>query len=78
MHQELVSARLRRRADLLDQSTRIVDGVRMLREDASVRQLSKTERGKVVKAFERYLTTIPEHKRVDRALFYDLRDVVAK
>jgi uncharacterized protein (DUF2252 family) len=78
VHEALVSARLRRRAELLDQSTRIIGGVRMFREDASVRQLSKTERGKVVKAFERYLTTIPEHKRVDRALFYDLRDVVAK
>ena len=78
VHEALVSARLQRRADLLDASTRIVDGVRMFREDASVRQLSKTERGKVVRAFERYLETIPEHKRVDRALFYDLRDVVAK
>ncbi|RYP87470.1 DUF2252 domain-containing protein [Nocardioides guangzhouensis] len=78
VHEALVSARLQRRADLLDGSTRIVDGVRMFREDASVRQLSKTERGKVVRAFERYLETIPEHKRVDRALFYDLRDVVAK
>ena len=78
VHEALVSARLQRRAELLDRSTRILGGVRMFREDASVRQLSKTERGKVVKAFERYLTTIPEHKRVDRALFYDLRDVVAK
>jgi uncharacterized protein (DUF2252 family) len=78
VYDALVEARLQRRADLLDASTVIVDGVRMFREEASVRQLSKTERAKVVKAFERYLETIPEHKRVDRALFYDLRDVVAK
>ena len=43
-----------------------------------MRKLSKTERAKVVKAFAAYLETIPEHKKVDRLLFYDLRDVVAK
>jgi len=32
----------------------------------------------VVAAFEGYLDTIPETKRFDRALFYDLRDVVGK
>jgi uncharacterized protein (DUF2252 family) len=32
----------------------------------------------VVKAFEAYLGTIPESKRFDRELFYDLRDVVGK
>ncbi len=78
VQEALVVARLQRRADLLDSATRISEGVRMFREEASMRQLSKTERAKVVKAFERYLETIPEHKRVERTLFYDLRDVVAK
>ena len=32
----------------------------------------------MVRAFEGYLETIPEHKRAERELFYDLRDVVAK
>jgi uncharacterized protein (DUF2252 family) len=32
----------------------------------------------VVQAFEQYLTTIPESKRFDRGLFYDLRDVVGR
>ena len=74
----LVSARCRRRADLLDSTTVLTDGTRIFREDSSVRHLKKTERGKVVRAFERYLETIPEDKRFDRGLFYELRDVVGK
>jgi len=78
VHEALVQARLQRRADLLDENTVLHGGVRMFRQEASMRQLSKTERAKVVRAFEGYLETIPEHKKVDRVLFYDLRDVVAK
>jgi uncharacterized protein (DUF2252 family) len=74
----LVSARCRRRADQLDGTTVLEDGTRMFRHDSSVRELSKTERNKVVRAFERYLETIPEDKRFNRELFYDLRDVVGK
>jgi uncharacterized protein (DUF2252 family) len=74
----LVAARCRRRADLLDGATELADGARRLREDASVRRLGKRERDRVVKAFEGYLETIPEDKRFDRALFYDLRDVAGK
>ena len=74
----LVSARLRRRADLLDGATLVTDGTRMFRHDDSVRRLAKTERAKVVKAFEKYLESIPEDKRFDRELFYELRDVVGK
>ena len=76
--QALVTARLRRRADLLDGATVLTDGSRMLREDSSVRRLGKKERAKVVGAFEAYLDTIPEDKRFDRELFYDLRDVAGK
>jgi uncharacterized protein (DUF2252 family) len=78
VHGALINARLRRRADLLDESTVVDDGVRMFRDLGSTRRLSKTERGKVVRAFERYLESIPEDKRFDRRLFYDLRDVVGK
>ncbi len=74
----LVAARCRRRADQLDATTVLEDGTRMFRHDSSVRELSKTERKKVVRAFERYLGTIPEDKRFDRELFYELRDVVGK
>jgi uncharacterized protein (DUF2252 family) len=74
----LISARCRRRADLLDGTTVLEDGTRMFRHDSSVRELSKTERKKVIRAFDRYLETIPDDKRFDRELFYDLRDVVGK
>lgn len=74
----LVMARQRRRADLLDATTVLVDGTRRLREDSSLRRLGKRERAQVVKAFEGYLDTIPEDKRFDRDLFYDLRDVAGK
>ena len=74
----LVSARLQRRADLLDASTLVTEGTRMFRNDHSVRRLAKTERAKVLRAFEGYLESIPEDKRFDRELFYELRDVVGK
>jgi uncharacterized protein (DUF2252 family) len=78
IREALVSARLNRRADLLDGTTELHEGVRRLRHDSSTRELSKSERAKVVKAFERYLATIPDDKRFDRELFYELRDVVGK
>jgi uncharacterized protein (DUF2252 family) len=74
----LVAARCNRRADLLDATTLLDEGVRMFRDDGTVRTLSKTERTKVVRAFERYLETIPDQKRFDRELFYELRDLVGK
>ncbi len=78
IHDALVTARQQRRADLLDQATVLVDGERTLREDSSVRRLGRRERATVVKAFEGYLETIPEDKRFDRELFYDLHDVAGK
>jgi uncharacterized protein (DUF2252 family) len=78
IHHALLTARLRRRADLLDGLTVVTDGTRMFRDDAGVRHLGKRERAKVVAAFGRYLDSIPEEKRFDRSLFYDLRDVVGK
>jgi uncharacterized protein (DUF2252 family) len=72
----LVEARLRRRADLLDSLTLVGDGTRTFREHVSIRRLGKRERASVLAAFERYLGSIPEDKRFDRDLFYDLRDVV--
>ena len=74
----LVAARLTRRADLLDGTTEVHEGVRRLRHDGTTRKLSKSERSKVVTAFGRYLDTIPGDKRFDRELFYELRDVVGK
>ncbi|MDX6357143.1 MAG: hypothetical protein QOH37_197 [Nocardioidaceae bacterium] len=74
----LVEARLIRRADLLDQLTYVEDGARRFQADASVRRLSRTEHAKVRRAFDAYLDTIPDSKRFDRDLFYDVRDIAGK
>jgi uncharacterized protein (DUF2252 family) len=75
----LVTARRRRRADLLDGNTREVEGTRRFRDDdPSLRRLEDGERDAVVVAYDRYLETIPAHRRSDRALYYDLRDVAGK
>ena len=51
----------------------------MFRDGDSVRQLDARPSGpRWSAAFERYLETIPEDKRFDRDLFYELRDVVGK
>ena len=74
----LEEARSLRRADLLDDTTLMQKGVRRFREDGSTRRLPRKERADVVAAFGHYLNTIPESKRFDRELFYELRDVVGK
>jgi uncharacterized protein (DUF2252 family) len=78
IHEALVTARLQRRADQLDGLTVVADGTRTFAEGDGVRRLGQRERAKVVRAFEAYLDTIPATKRFDRALFYELRDVVGK
>ncbi len=79
IHEALVSARRQRRAGLLDANTREVEGSRRFRDDdPSLRRLEDDERAAVVDAFERYLGTIPERRRADSDLFYDLRDVAGK
>jgi uncharacterized protein (DUF2252 family) len=74
----LTQARLASRVALLDAITRFEDNVRVFHEDSTVRRLSKAERRKVERAFEQYLHTIPESKKFDRALFYEVRDIVGK
>ena len=72
----LEQARLKRRVELLDPLTSTETGVRMFRESGKVRRLEDEERGEVEAAFGRYLETIPSNKKVDRDLFYEVRDVV--
>jgi uncharacterized protein (DUF2252 family) len=74
----LTQARTASRVALLDDVTRFEKSVRVFAEDASVRRLGRAERRKVEKAFGVYLETIPESKRFDRDLFYEVRDVVGK
>jgi uncharacterized protein (DUF2252 family) len=78
VHEALVQARLASRVALLDSMTRLDDGVRVFREESSVRRLGKAERKAVEKAFADYLETIPPSKKFDRELFYEVRDVVGK
>ena len=74
----LEQARELRRADLLDKVTVLSKGTRRFTEDGTARRLGRDERTEVVRAFRSYLDTIPVSKRFDRALFYELRDVVGK
>ncbi len=74
----LVRARRLSRRDLLDDVTVFEDGVRVFRDGSGVRRLQRDEKRKVLRAFDEYLTTIPESKRFDRDLFYEVRDVVGR
>jgi uncharacterized protein (DUF2252 family) len=74
----LGAARLKTRVALLDATTRVDGDVRVFRDDSTTRRLGAAERSRVLKAFRSYLDTIPESKKFDRRLFYDVRDVVGK
>ena len=74
----LAAARSASRVALLDGMTRFEKRVRVFDDHPSVRRLGVRERGRVEQAFAEYLETIPESKRFDRALFYEVRDIVGK
>jgi uncharacterized protein (DUF2252 family) len=74
----LTRARRLSRRDLLDDVTVMEGATRMFREGTGVRRLGRDEHRKVLRAFDEYLTTIPESKRFDRELFYEVRDVVGR
>jgi uncharacterized protein (DUF2252 family) len=78
IHDLLQASRLQSRLALLESNTTIEDGVRRFRDSGTVRHLRKSERQKVDRAFAAYLDSIPESKRFDRALFYEVRDIVGK
>lgn len=77
IHDVLVTARQKRRADLLEAETTAHEGARRFIEDGSVRRLGVEEQSRVVEAYRRYRDTIPADKRRGD-LFYELRDVVGK
>jgi uncharacterized protein (DUF2252 family) len=74
----LTRARLMSRTALLDKTTRLDGRARVFQEGRGVRRLDGEEQRQVEEAFAQYLTTIPESKRFDRDLFYELRDVVGR
>ncbi len=76
VHQVLQLARLRSRVGLLDEITETEGFDRRLREVPGLRRLQDGERAAVLDAFDRYLESIPESKRMG-SLTYNLKDVVA-
>ena len=78
VHEVLVTARMCTRVEMLDDTTEVVDHERRFARGPGVRELSKTERGKVERAFKRYLTTLSDSKRQQQAVFYDIKDVVGR
>jgi uncharacterized protein (DUF2252 family) len=72
----LLSAQLATRIDLLDKQTVVDDYQRRFRVTPSSRRLSRRERRRVEQAYDDYLTTIPESKRLG-SITYALKDVVA-
>ena len=78
VQQVLVTARMCTRVEMLDDMTEVVDHERRFVRGAGVRELSKTERGKVERAFKRYLRTLSDSKRQQQAVFYDIKDVVGQ
>jgi uncharacterized protein (DUF2252 family) len=78
IQQVLVAARMCSRVEMLDDVTEVVDQERRFARGPGVRELSKTERGKVERAFKRYLTTLSDSKRQQQAVFYDIKDIVGR
>jgi uncharacterized protein (DUF2252 family) len=76
VHTALLQAQLSTRIDLLDRMTVVEDYARRFRHGPRSRELGRRERRKVEKAYQRYLDTIPESKRMG-SISYQLKDVVA-
>jgi uncharacterized protein (DUF2252 family) len=77
VHEVLQRARLRTRVALLDGITETEGYDRVLRDVSGIRRLDDDERAKVVDAFERYVDTIPEAKRL-RGVTYQVKDVAGR
>ncbi|APX32797.1 hypothetical protein BH708_08760 [Brachybacterium sp. P6-10-X1] len=74
----LRAAQASTRIGLLDRETADVDHSRSFRRDADSRPLEAAERERLAEAYDRYLSTIPEDKRLDRDVAYTVKDVVAR
>ena len=72
----LLRAQLATRVDLLDHDTVVADYQRRFRHGPSRRELGRRERKRVEKAYESYLRTIPDSKKMG-SLTYSLKDVAA-
>ncbi len=77
IHHLLQRARLRSRSALLDSMTETEGYDRRFRDGVGVRRLDDEERGLVEAAVERYLTTIPQNKKMPE-IAYKIKDVVGR
>jgi uncharacterized protein (DUF2252 family) len=77
VHQVLELAKLRTRVGLLDGITETEGFDRVLREVPGLRRLEDGERAAVLDAFERYLESIPQAKRL-RGVAYRVKDVAGR
>jgi uncharacterized protein (DUF2252 family) len=77
VHEVLQRARLRTRVSLLDGITETEGYDRVLRDVSGIRRLGDDERAKIVDAFERYVGSIPEGKRL-RGVTYQVKDVAGR
>jgi uncharacterized protein (DUF2252 family) len=78
LYDVLQTARGASRLALLDKLSLVEDNERHFRQGGGNRVLPKAERNRVMKAFERYLETIPSSKREEHSEFYTVKDVVGK
>jgi len=78
LHSVLLDARMSTRVGLLNANTTIAGHDRHFVEKKGVRRLGKAEEKRVREAFVRYLESIPEDKRHQRHLFYEVKDVVGR
>ena len=72
----LLAAQLSTRLDLLDKSTVLDDYDRRFRRGPAQRELGRRERKRVEQAYQGYLKTIPDSKRMG-SITYNLKDVTA-
>lgn len=75
--QVLQLAKLRTRVELLDDITETEGYDRILRDGPGVRRLDDAERAMVLDAFERYLDSIPDAKRL-RGVSYTVKDLAGR
>jgi uncharacterized protein (DUF2252 family) len=73
----LQDTRLRTRVELLDKITETEGYDRIFRDATGVRRLDDAEHAEVYEAFQRYLETIPQSKRL-RSVAYTVKDIIGR
>ncbi|NYH77377.1 uncharacterized protein (DUF2252 family) [Actinopolyspora biskrensis] len=73
----LLDAKMNTRIALLEEATVVEEYERHFRSGRGVRRLDEAEYAEVLSAFNKYLDTIPEHKRF-RNVNYQVKDIVGR